>query len=461
MDKKRGVLRERTLWIVITAFLLAVIVLISFTPRVLAGNREAENQRLLGMFVDVFRFVQDNYVDEQKVDPNNLVEGALRGMFESLDDPHTYYLSPEEMRELDDTTTGRFGGVGLIISKVERGVEVVAPIEGTPAYKQGVSAGDLIVAVDGKSVVDLNIDEVLSILRGEPGSTVTMTILRGKSLKFDVQVVRDLIDVPTVRQDMIKGGIGYIRIIQFTPLTPEGVKEALREFANAGYNSLIIDLRGNTGGLLSSGIDVADDFLSKGPIVSTRSRIASENHVFYASSRNTIPPEDLPIVVLIDRGSASAAEILAGALQDTGRATVMGEKSYGKGSVQWVRHIGDAGFKMTIARYYTPLGRSVDKVGITPDIPVETPELTEEEEQALSRILDQELIKDFLSRHPSPTDQDISAFERELQSKDIHLDDRYVRRLVRTELNRTNNNPPVYDLEFDLVLREAVNYLRN
>ena len=461
MDKKLKFFRERTLWIVITAFLVAVIVLLSFTPRVLAGNQEAETQRLLSTFFEVFRFVQENYVEEEKVTSDNLIEGAMRGMFEALDDPHSAYLSPEEMRDLDDTTMGRFGGVGLIISKIDRGVEVVSPIEGTPAYRAGVNAGDIIVAVDGESVVDLNIDEVLSVLRGEPGSSVTMTIVRGKALRFDVRVVRDMIEVPTVRQDMIPGGIAYLRIIQFTPLTVDRVEDSLQQFTDSGYNSLIIDLRSNPGGLLSGVIDISDFFLSKGPIVSTRSRVPSENHVFYASSRSTIVPEDLPIVVLIDRGSASASEILAGALQDTGRATIMGEKSYGKGSVQQIKRVGDAGFRLTMSRYYTPLGKNIDKIGISPDVPVQEPELTEEEEQALSRILEEELITDFLSRYPNPTDADIDSFERELAGKDIQLNDRYIRRLVRNELNRTNNNPPVYDLEFDLVLQEAVNYLRD
>jgi carboxyl-terminal processing protease len=286
-----------------------------------------------------------------------------------------------------------------------------------------------------------------------------MTIVRGKALRFDVRVVRDMIEVPTVRQDMIPDRIGYLRIIQFTPLTVERVEAALQQFADSGYDSLIIDLRSNPGGLLSGVIDISDFFLSKGPIVSTRSRVPSENHVFYASSRNTIVPEDLPIAVLIDRGSASASEILAGALQDTGRATIMGEKSYGKGSVQQIKRVGDAGFRLTMSRYYTPLGKNIDKIGISPDVPVQEPELTEEEEQALSRILEEELIKDFLSRYPNPTDANIDSFEMELAGEGIQLNDRYIRRLVRNELNRTNNNPPVYDLEFDLVLQEAVNYL--
>jgi len=459
MNKNRKLFKERALWIGVTAFLAAIIVLLTFAPKVLAGNQDEENERFIGMFFEVFRFVQENYVDESKVTAGNLVEGALRGMFEALDDPHSAYLSAEEMRELDDTTTGRFGGVGLIISKIDRGVEVVSPIEGTPAYRAGVNAGDLIVAVDGNSVVDMNIDEVLAVLRGDPGTSVTMTIIRGKNLKFDVRVVRDLIEVPTVRKGIIPDGIAYLRVIQFTPLTSERVEDAIREFDDNNYRAMIIDLRSNPGGLLSSVIDVADYFLSKGPIVSTRSRVAAENHVFYASSRNTLVAADFPIVVLIDRGSASASEILAGALQDTRRATIMGEKSYGKGSVQQIKRIGDAGFRLTMSRYYTPLGKNIDQIGISPDVPVLEPELSEEEEQALSRIIEEELIKDFVARFPDPSEKAVASFIGELGGKDIRLDDRYIRRLIKNELNRTNNNPPVYDLDYDIVLQEAVRYL--
>lgn len=458
--RRRRILRERAVWIVVTAFLAALIVILALAPRALAGDAQAEDQRLLSTFYEVLRFVQDNFVDEDKVGTQQLIDGALKGMFEALGDPHSAYLSAAEMRDLDDTTSGRFGGVGLIISKIETGVEVVAPIEGTPAYRAGVNAGDVIVAVDGQSVVELNIDEVLSVLRGEPGTSVTMTLLRGKTLQFDVQVVRALIEVPTVRSAMMGDGLGYLRIIQFTPLTAERVEQALEGFRRAGYRSLIVDLRSNPGGLLSSAIDIGDMFLSRGPVVSTRGRIPSENHVFYASARTTIVPADLPVVVLINRGSASASEILAGALQDTARATVMGEKSYGKGSVQQVKRVGDAGFRLTMSRYYTPLGKNIDKVGIKPDVEVPEPELTEAQEASLKKLIEDNLIKDFVAANPSPADPAVSAFIRQLAAQGIQLDERYVRRLIRNEINRTNNDPPVYDLDYDLVLQRAVERLR-
>jgi carboxyl-terminal processing protease len=451
---------ERFFWIGITALLLTLIVVLSFSTRVLATGYEAETQRQLGLFYEVLRFVQDNYVDEEAVAPEILIEGALKGMFEALDDPHSAYLSREDMRDLNDTTTGRFGGVGLIISKVERGAEVVSPIEDTPAYRAGITAGDIIVAIEDESILDLSIDEVVKILRGEPGAPVRVTIQRGKTLTFDVTIVRAMIEVPTVKHSMIGEDIGYLRIIQFTPLTPEKVREAIEFFDRNRYRSLIIDLRSNPGGLLTSVIDVADFFLSRGPIVSTRSRVEAENHVFYASQRETLVPPSLPVVVLINRGSASASEILAGALKDTARARLMGETSYGKGSVQQIKSIGEAGFRLTMSRYYTPSGASIDKVGIVPDTEIKEPELTEKEEASFTRLIEGDYIARFVEENPNPGEAGIAAFIETLGSEEIDLSPRIIRRLVRNEQNRTNNNPPLYDLEFDIVLRQAVDSLR-
>jgi carboxyl-terminal processing protease len=300
---------------------------------------------------------------------------------------------------------------------------------------------------------------VLSVLRGEPGTSVTMSILRGKSMRFDVTVTRAVIEVPTVKYAMMSHGIGYLRLIQFTPLTAERAADALRSFEAAGYRALILDLRGNPGGLLQSAVDVANFFISRGPIVSTRSRVPSENQVFYASPRRTVVPEKIPVIVLIDRGSASASEILAGALQDTGRARLVGEKSYGKGSVQWVRNLGEEGYRLTVARYYTPDGKNIDKVGIVPNVEVKEPQLSDQEEKAVSTIMEQNLLRDFVAAHPQPTEAQIQDFLKELAARKIELGERYVRRLIRNEVNRTNNNPPVYDLEYDSALQKAVELL--
>ena len=233
MDKKRRV-PERVLWIGVTAFFLAVIVLLSFSPRVLAGNQDTEKQRLLKAFQDVMAFVQDNYVDEKAVDTKVLMEGALKGMFQALNDPHSAYLTSDDMHDINDTTMGKFGGVGLIITKSDKGAEVVSPIEDTPAYRAGVQAGDVITAIDGEVIAEMTTDDVVKILRGQPGTEVAMSLLRGKSVEFEVKVVRALIEVPTVKHTMLPDGIGYLRIIQFTPLTPARVKEALARLQEAG-----------------------------------------------------------------------------------------------------------------------------------------------------------------------------------------------------------------------------------
>ncbi len=453
--------KERIIWITVTAILLAFVVLLSFSPKALAGNDEAEAQRYLGMFYDVFQFVRQNYVDKDKVQPKRLIDGALKGLFESLDDPHSSFLTADEMRELTDTTTGKFGGVGLIITKVEKGVLVVSPIEGTPAYKAGVSAGDIIIKINGESSVELNINEVVKKLRGKPGTDVTVTILRGDSLTFDVTITRGIIEVPTVKEAMIPPNIGYLRITTFTPITPRRVKEAIEYFKRNNYRGLIIDLRSNPGGLLSAVVDIANYFLSEGPIVSTKGRVEYENRVYMASPKTTIVDSDIPIIVLVDKGSASASEILSGALKDTHRAILMGEKTFGKGSVQQVRRIDDSGFRLTMARYYTPAGICIDKIGIKPDIEVKEKELSEEEQKQLSELMKGKYIKDFVKSHPNMTNRDIEVFIQSLHAKGIKLENRYIRKLIRNEINRTNNNPPVYDLDYDIVLKRAVEQMKS
>ncbi|NOY09669.1 MAG: S41 family peptidase [Spirochaetes bacterium] len=452
--------KERIIWISVTAVLLSIIVILSFAPKALAANKEADAQRYLGLFYDVFQFVRDNYVDESKVQPKKLIDGALKGMFESLGDPYSMYLTADEMRQLTDTTTGRFGGVGLIITKVDNGVLVVAPIEDSPAYKEGISAGDIIVKINNESSVDLKINEVVNKLRGKPGTKVEVTILRGEHLTFNVEITRGIIEVPTVKRAMIPGGIGYLRITQFTPITPVRVKEAIEYFKQNNYRSMIIDLRSNPGGLLDAVYRVADYFLSNGTIVSTRGRIASEDKIYKASARNTIVDKKVPIIVLVDKGSASASEILAGALKDTKRAVLMGEKTFGKGSVQQVRRIDNSGFKLTMAKYYTPSGISIDKIGIIPDKVIKEKELSKEEQKELSELLNGNYIKNFVKEHPKTAEPDVISFMKKLEKDKIKLDERYIKKLIRNERNRTNNNPPVYDLDYDIVLKAAVGELR-
>jgi len=453
--------RERIVWTGLAGALLVVVLLFTLSTTALAQSADKDSQRLLGLFYEVLQFVQRNYVDEAKADPRHLVEGALKGMLESLGDPHSAYLAEQEMRSLTDTTRGEFGGVGLYILKTDRGVEVARPIDGTPAYRAGLLAGDLIVAVMGESALQLSVDEVVKRLRGAPGTNVTMTIQRGESSVFDVTITRAVIEIPTVRSAMMPNGIGYLLITQFTPNTAPQVREALAGFERQRYSSLLIDLRSNPGGLLTGVVDVADFFFDRGAvIVSTRSRIAGENRVYEARNRAVVPRER-SVVVLIDRYSASAAEILTGALKDHGRATIMGEKSYGKGSVQQVVPIETGGLRLTTARYYTPAGISIDQIGIQPDRPVAQSEYTDEEIASLRKLLETNRFQDFVKQNPNPSEAKVAELVTKLRGEGTVLREDRIRKSVRDEVNRLAGESPVYDLEYDKVLQEAVAFLQS
>jgi carboxyl-terminal processing protease len=389
-------------------------------------------------------------------------------MFESLEDPHSAYLTATDMRGLNDTTAGEFGGVGLYINKqvspksgdgrdLPAYVEVVAPIEDTPAYKAGIQSGDLIVKIEGESTENLQIDEVVGRLRGPAGSVVNVTVRRGASLTFDVPLARAVIQVPTVKWDMIPGGIAYLRIIQFTPYTDDKIREAIEFFESRKYSRLIVDLRSNPGGLLSSVVDAADLFFDDGDIVSTRSRLSSENVVFQARP-GVIVPAGVPMAVLIDNGSASASEIFAGVMKDRSRAVLFGTKTYGKGSVQQVHNVGRGGFRLTMSRYYTPSGVTIDKVGVSPDREVKEPDMTEAEIEAYSKLVSERRIANFVAGGQDPGRERIDAFIADLLREEPSFSERILRRMVRNEINRHLANPPVYDLETDKVLQEAVRY---
>lgn len=413
----------------------------------------------------VFDFVQLNYVDD--LDAKLLYEGALKGMLDAIGDPYTVYLDSDYMRDLGDTTNGSFGGVGLTISKPAENkpekpayVEVSTPIEDSPGAKAGIQSGDYIVAIEGKPTPEMTMSEVLSNLRGEVGTPVNITILRGANMKFDIKLVRALIEVPTVKDGMIEGTkIGYMRLIQFTPETPKRVQEAIDGFKAAGYKSLIIDLRDNPGGLITSAVDIGDKFIDAGPIVSTKSRLLLENHQFTANKDKTVVSK-IPIVVLINRGSASASEILSGALKDNHLAYLVGERTYGKGSVQQVVPLGENnGIKITIARYYTPSDTNIDKIGIPPDMEVKNMEtFTKEQEDLYVKMIESEVISKMVEANPNMKEIDIAAAAERI-AIDYPFDLRLLRRLLRVQLQR-HQPTPLYDMDYDLQLKEAIRILQ-
>jgi carboxyl-terminal processing protease len=325
----------------------------------------AETYKGLKLFSDVIELVEDNYVDP--VDSKELIEKAIQGMVHSLD-PHSSLLSPDDFKELQVDTQGEFTGIGVSITMKDGFVTVISPIEGTPAYNAGIKAGDKIIKVNGKTTGDLR--QAVKMIRGPKGTEVVVTIAREDVKKpIDFKIVRDIIPVESVKTAVLKPGYGYVWITNFRENTTEDLVSGLEKLESAKFplKGLILDLRDNPGGLLDQAIKVSDLFIEKGTILSIKGR-REKNTQIYKASENKVK-RDYPIVLLINGGSASASEIVAGALQDQKRALILGTSSFGKGSVQSVEKLRDGyGLKLTIARYYTPNGSSIQAKGIQPDI---------------------------------------------------------------------------------------------
>jgi carboxyl-terminal processing protease len=325
----------------------------------------------LRSFAEVLHQVEENYVEN--VDEKKLLMGSIRGMLMTLD-PHTVYMPPEVYKELKVDSVGRFGGVGVEVTMKKGWLTVVSPIEGSPAFKAGVKPGDRIIRVDGTSTKGVNLGEAVAMMRGRVGSRVTLTLVRGKSKHpIDVHLIRRVIKVHSVTAEDLGDGYGYVRISTFQERTTSELKKQLKKLSKSGeLKGLIIDLRNNPGGLLGQSIEVSDLFIDHGVIVSTRSR-GKEVARYDAHSTGTLPK--YPIAILVNGGSASASEIVSGALKDYGLAVLVGTQTFGKGSVQSVYELEDgSAIKITVAKYYTPAGQSIQGFGITPQLVVDAPE---------------------------------------------------------------------------------------
>lgn len=336
----------------------------------------------LDLFGDIFERIRSQYVEE--VDEGELIEAAINGMLTSLD-PHSSYLSPDDAANMRVQTRGEFGGLGIEVTQEDGFVKVVSPIDGTPADNAGIEAGDFITHVDGESVLGLTLDEAVEMMRGPVGSEIVITVVReGEAEPFDVSIVRDTIKLTAVRARTEQQSV-ILRVTTFNDQTFKNLENGLAEQVEAAggadkINGIVLDLRNNPGGLLTQAIKVSDAFLEKGEIVSTRGRAPEDGERFNATRGDLT--DGKPIVVLINGGSASASEIVAGALQDHRRAIVVGTKSFGKGSVQTVMPLrGDGAMRLTTARYYTPSGRSIQALGVSPDIVVEQPRRAPESEE--------------------------------------------------------------------------------
>lgn len=385
-----------------TATALAVVLALTFTSLSVVSAQEdkrtaerptkaSDTYKALNLFGDVFEQVRANYVEP--VDDKKLIEYALNGMLSNLD-PHSGYMNDEETQSMSIQNKGEFGGLGIEVSMENGLVKVVSPIDETPAARAGVQSGDLIVEIDGEQVMGMTLSDAVAKMRGKVGTDITLTIVReGAKEPLKVKLTRDIIQIKSVRYNMEGDNIGYIRITTFNAQTFPGLKKAFEDLQKQSGDKIIgyvLDLRNNPGGLLDQAISVSDAFLDRGEIVSTRGRNAEDMR------RDNATPGDLakglPVVALINGGSASASEIVAGALQDHKRGIVMGTQSFGKGSVQTLFNVpGGGSIRLTTARYYTPSGRSIQAKGITPDIIVERAKVVAEKESPFGEIHEADL----------------------------------------------------------------------
>ncbi len=376
----------------------------------------------LRAFSNIFQRIKDDYVDE--VTDKELLNYAIKGMLSGLD-PHSNYLDKEAFKELTIGTTGQFGGLGIQVSMEDGFVKVVSPIDDTPAYKAGVKSGDLIIRLDRKLVKGMTLSDAVKIMRGKPGEKIVLTIIReGEEKPLNIEVVRDIIKVASIRKKTLKGDYGYIRISQFQVNTTKDLEAAINKLVienKKPLKGLILDLRNNPGGVLSSAIGVSDLFLNKGLIVYTKGRNSTSN-----SEHNAQPGDILnsaPLIVLVNGGSASASEIVAGALKDNKRAIIVGTKTFGKGSVQTIQRLPyEAGaVKLTTARYYTPLGTSIQAKGITPDIISKRLTIEKSKKPEFEPIKEASLNKHLANDNDQDEKLENKEEDEDLASKDSQL----------------------------------------
>jgi carboxyl-terminal processing protease len=392
--------------IVVLVFVLGMIIGTGMVRYSQAANETYDN---LKTFSEVLSIIQKNYVEEVK--PKALIYGAIKGMVADLD-PHSSFMTPEEYKEMQVDTKGEFGGLGIQIGVKDRMLTVIAPIEDTPAFKAGIKAGDKIIKIDGAPTKEMTLTGAVDKMRGAKGSPVTITIMReGFAKPQDFTLIRDVITIKSIKSRILDNEIGYVRISQFQEKTDADLEKALKEFDDKKVKSVILDLRNDPGGLLNMAVDVSGEFLPSGKLVVYIKGRNGEKDEFFTNQSS--PHVSVPMVVLVNGGSASASEIVAGCLQDWGRAVIMGTTTFGKGSVQTVIGLSDgSGLRLTTAKYYTPKDRSIQNTGIKPDIDVKQPQLASDKKRDTDfphtlreRDLENHLGNDTLKNHDLELDK--------------------------------------------------------
>jgi len=440
--------KKLTIFIIITSLIIITL----FFTRVQAANDFFSELKLI---IRVYQIIKNEYIE--KVEPSRLIEGAIQGMMESLNDPRSRWLNAEEYEEMNVERKGEFGGLGMTVGVRDDSIVIIAPLDDTPASRAGLQSGDKIIKINGESTKGMSLDEAVSRLRGEIGTQVTITIRReGVKEPLEYTITRALIKLPNVKSRILENNIGYIKIIGFTnEETSRDLKVALISLKQQGIEGLILDLRNNPGGLLSEAIKVADEFLSSGVIVSTRGRDPAQSEVYSAHPGGE--GLGIPLVILINRGSASASEIVAGAIKDHQRGVILGATSFGKGTVQSVIPLENGGaIALTTARYYTPSGVCIEAQGIKPDMRAEPFTPTNEQKEVMDKLKNSQIIKDFLKTNPQWENEDLTPLLQELEKEEIKVGEELLRYILREEDEIKEN-----DIFNDHQLTQAIALLKS
>ncbi len=461
----------RFVWILIFVSILTLSIFNIYEPNKVnaqSSNSSDDFFHYTRLFQKVFLTLQQNYVDEDKVSTKDLMYGAIKGMLEATEDPFTQFMDQQTNDEFKEEMSGKFGGVGLVItaSDDKNWVMVIAPIEDGPSEKLGILPGDIIAEIEGESTEGKTTEDIMKLLRGEKGSRVNIGIRRdGVKDLINFEIKRDTISIESVKYKMLDNDIGYVRVTTFGNDTADDFKNALKDMKNKSKaKSIIIDMRNNPGGRLDTAVNMADMLLSEGKIVYIRGRNNAQNDDYYATKKHDTAT-DIPIVVLVNKYSASASEVFAGALQDNERATIIGEKTFGKFSVQYVMPLDqrdNTSFKVTIAHYYTPNGRKLHGEGIPPDFLIEETPLTDAEISAVTRLRTEGRLTDYIKKYPNESSDNtqIAVFAKELESDNINIDTDLLERIVYAERNKSNYKE-IVNLKYDKQLKAAIEYLEN
>ncbi len=444
--------KERTVHFVVVAFLIGMFAGVNMSFSATAAEPP---HRYLDYFHKVYQIIKTDYVDVPGT--KDLFYGAIRGMIASLDDPFSRFLDEKAFNELKEETTGEFVGVGIEISVKDGQIVVISPIDGTPAMKAGIQAGDTIIKVNGTEIKDKDLSDIVKLIRGKPATEVTLSIKReGYDELLDIEIERAPIKIETVKHDVIQDtSTGYLKVSLFSENTPNDVREALKDLKKKNINKLIVDLRWNPGGLLDGAISISDMFLDKGKeIVSTRGRKGTGSIKQYDSEND--PLYNGKMIVIVNRGSASASEIFSGAMSDNNRSKLLGEKTFGKGSVQKFFNLNEnVGVSLTIAKYYTPSGISIHGKGIEPDYKVESDVISSDEQKQINILMKKKLLEKFAASHKTYDETTRKEFYEFVKKHGVKLSNKTADYVLKNELSGLSKRP-VYDLEFDRQLREAL-----